>query len=164
MGVVAKQMFETTSGAETIGQIDIELPASWRGTECTAHINTTEGRENEADVLVTGDHPIFGSAPRAVQYGGCGVKGLRMELPFLVLTNAPEMSSASVESTLEHVMRWRYGVFEEAGIVGDPMYPANYTDGIHSLPNVGCTKDQVGLPSNAFYALRLTVFIDGNVL
>ena len=68
-----------------------------------------------------GTHPIYRDSPHAIQYGGCGVKGQRVEIPFPIFTKNVDIKSEDLERSLVEVTKWMYGVFEEAGIEGDLM-------------------------------------------
>lgn len=69
------------------------LPSSWAGTEC---VSTASGRnvtvsstffpaDFEADFSVVSPHPIYGSEPRALHSGECGMSGRGVRLPYTML-------------------------------------------------------------------------------
>jgi len=137
---VSKHLYEVSGGVELISKFNIELPPNWRNTECSGHINITEGQLSDIDIAVIGSHPIYRDSPHAIQYGGCGVKGQRVEIPFPIFTKNVDIKSEDLERSLVEVTKWRYGVFEEQGIEGDLMYPRNITEGVTVLRNSGCSQ------------------------
>jgi calcium-activated chloride channel regulator 4 len=80
-------------------------------------------------VIVTNDSPVFGSAPYTEQSRGCGQPGDRLLLPqsFLAAWNATANAWGSPGRLF--VREWaklRYGIFDEQGFAGDPLYPNFY--------------------------------------
>ena len=146
---VSKNIFDISGGADLITNFHIELPPAWRNTECTADIKVYEGQlAPEVDVEISGTHPVTGDSPHADQFGGCGVRGQKVVIPHHVLTEEVKISSDNLRQSLLEVMRWRYGVFAEAGVDNDDMYPLNTTAGPVTVTNVGCEdseQDRVGL-------------------
>lgn len=142
---VSKHLYEVSGGAELISTFNIELPPNWRNTECSGHINITEGRLSDIDIAVTGSHPVHKHSPHAIQFGGCGVKGQRVEIPFPIFTKNVDIKSEDLERSLVEVTKWRYGVFSEQGIVGDLMFPQNTTEGVKVVRNSGCSQEDLKL-------------------
>lgn len=142
---VSKHLYEVSGGVELISKFNIELPPNWRNTECSGHINITEGQVSDIDIEVIGSHPLYRDSPHAIQFGGCGVKGQRVEIPFPIFTKNVDIKSEDLERSLVEVTKWRYGVFEEQGIEGDLMYPPNITEGVKVVGNSGCSQAQLKL-------------------
>ncbi len=135
----SRHVYQLSGSADLVKTYLVELPASWRNTECTAHLAATaEGRLDAADLHVSGNDPLWEEAPHARQYGGCGVRGSGVDLPFAVLTDGVDMEAARLNASLLELVRWRYGVFAEVGFAGDLMYPAVSTLGERMLENAGC--------------------------
>ena len=131
-----------SGGAELITGFNIELPPAWRNTECTSSLEVTEGQlRTEVDLRVTGTQPLTGDRPRSRQFGGCGVRGQGVDLPFKILTDNVEIKSEKLTESLLEVTRWRFGVFSETGVAGDPMYPLNGSEAV----NQGCGRTEAGL-------------------
>ena len=144
MNEVARNIFDLSGGTDLITNYNIELPPHWRNTECTANHLVLEGQlASEADIEIRGTHPLTGDKPQSLQYGGCGVRGQRVEIPFNVLTDKVDISSELLTQSILEVTRWRYGVFAEVGVAGDSMYPLNSREGISEVVNIGCTEDQM---------------------
>ena len=111
----------------------------WRNTECTADLMFSDGQHQaEVDIEVTGTHPLTGDAPVSEQFGGCGVRGKKVRIPFGILTDNVEISTQDLKESVLAVTQWRYGVFSESGVDGDPMYPLRSTAGPTETNNTGC--------------------------
>ncbi|RWS07101.1 calcium-activated chloride channel regulator family member 3-like protein [Dinothrombium tinctorium] len=73
------------------------------------------------------------------KFAGCGKPGLRIDLSARFITNSSSYNdfrgsrskqSARSEKAKTFIHKWahyRYGVFDEHGYVGDPMYPSHYS-------------------------------------
>ena len=123
------------------------LPQSWTvqtGSECltgkSVSASGLELQRGQSDVVITERHPIFGIRPWASQYGQCGVQGLNIALPYPALTNNQTLDQTTVDRMLKEWIKFRFGVFEENGFVGDQIYPMAYTEGEEQMSNVGCTN------------------------
>ena len=136
-------LYKLTGGRDLVSSYTVELPPSWRNTECTLNLNTIESRFDTEDILVSDIHPVFDDLPTAQQFGGCGVRGSRLNLPFPILTQAVDIEAAQLNRTLTEAARWRFGVFSEVGSEGDAMYPANMTHGLDEQENAGCGVDEL---------------------
>ena len=138
----SRRVYEVSRNTDLVSRYRIELPAGWRNTECTMNLNVAEGQiSRQEDLLVGSQNPLLGAQPFAEQFAGCGIRGQRVQVPFSILTDSAEMSAAALNKTVLEVLRWRYGVFTEAGINGDAMYPANATLGLQTVANEGCTAE-----------------------
>jgi hypothetical protein len=139
---VSREVYQLSGGADLVKSFHVELPSSWRNTECTAHLASApgEGRLDQADLHVGGSDPLWTEAPHAVQYGGCGVRGRIVELPFSILTEDVDIGAERLNRSLLEVVRWRYGVFPEQGLPRDPRYPVETTLGDITEENSGCEE------------------------
>ena len=137
---LSRELYEVSGGGDLVSSFKVELPASWRNTECTMDLETREGRVDHDDILVTSPHPLLGDVPVSQQFGGCGARGLRTTLPFSIITDNAQVSESKLNLTILELTRWRYGVFSETGISGDNMYPQNVTLGLESMKNEGCNE------------------------
>ena len=140
---LSKQLYTLSGERELVNTFTVELPSSWRNTECTMSLPTVEGRIHSEDILVSDLHPVFGNLPSSHQFGGCGVKGTRLDIPFPILTQAVDIEAGQLNRTLVEAARWRFGVFSEVGAEDDAMYPANITHGLDELENVGCGAEDL---------------------
>ena len=113
--------------------------------ECLSSRSVSESRETQAprgDVLVTSGGPagdsLFGSRPVARQFGQCGSRGRRLELPQRALAANQSVDAAAGRAMLREWLKYRFGVFEEAGFEGDRIYPLKFVEGLQELENRGC--------------------------
>ena len=140
---LARTVYEVSGGADLVTGLRIELPAAWRNTECVLGLETSEGRVTTAaaDVVVAGSHPLLGDGVAvADQFGGCGVPAKTTLVPFSILADGPSMAESRINQTLLEIIRGRYGVFPEAGLAGDAMFPANISLGLEMVRNEGCSE------------------------
>ena len=134
-------------GASEFSEVTVRLPPSWNEastSECLSSRSVSESRKfpEKGDVLVTsgstsaGGDPIFGARPVARQFGQCGARGRRLELPHRGLIAAANLSVDA--AMLREWLKYRFGVFEEAGFEGDRIYPLKFVEGLQELENRGC--------------------------
>ena len=123
----------------SLTSISLPLP------ECLSSRSVSESRETQAprgDVLVTSGGPagdsLFGSRPVARQFGQCGSRGRRLELPQRALAANQSVDAAAGRAMLREWLKYRFGVFEEAGFEGDRIYPLKFVEGLQELENRGC--------------------------
>ena len=145
------------AGASEFSEVTVRLPPSWNEeatSECLSSRSVSESRGTrvvpEGDVLVTsgstsaGGDPIFGARPVARQFGQCGARGRRLELPHRGLIAAANLSVDA--AMLREWLKYRFGVFEEAGFEGDRIYPLKFVEGLQELENRGCNDTVRNLP------------------
>ena len=130
--------------------------------ECLSSRSVSESRGTQAprgDVLVTsgvaGD-PLFGPRPVARQFGQCGEPGRRLELPQRALAANQSVDEAAGRAMLREWLKYRFGVFEEAGFEGDRIYPLKFVEGLQELENRGC-NDTVRCTENKEHLDRLLI-------
>lgn len=78
--------------------------------------------------------------PMTIQFEGCGRQGLQVQLPEKFITDLREDRSKIL---LNNWAKYRYGVFDEHGFMGDRLYPLFW-----STPGV----DEDNHKTNAFHA------------
>ena len=110
------------AGSVHFSQVVVVVPTGWTEQLCNHSLGLATGNTPARwpDLLVTPAHPVWGDQPRTLQ-AGCGEPGRRMEM------SAAELAGPRVGASL--VAQWaqyRYGVYEERGWAGDPLYPAHY--------------------------------------
>ena len=143
---MSKNIWDVSGGGDLITEYNVELPPQWRNTECVADLSVSEGQLGDnVDVLVSGSHPLTRDSPRSHQFGGCGVRGSRVDIPFPILTQHVDIDPEMLTRTLLEVKRWRYGVFSETGVEGDTMFPLRSSDGETEVINVGCSDEDLRL-------------------
>ena len=84
----------------------------------------------------------------ARQFGQCGARGRRLELPHRGLTANLTLDNLTLDSMVREWVKYRFGVFEEAGFEGDRIYPLEFVEGLQELENRGC-NDTVRAEINA---------------
>ena len=150
----SRRFHSLADGRALLNDFRVELPSSWAGSDCEgarAAAETAAGALGAAaDLVVTGRHPLFGSRPWSAQHGRCGVRGLRVELPYTGLlqqhNNDDDNNSTFFDSEdesdrlLREFVKFRFGVFEERGFRGDPLYPLEYIEGEEMRTNEGCNR------------------------
>jgi len=115
------------------------LPQNWVKAGCQpARRSVSLADTMEAEDIVVSDMEVMWT----VQHGGCGHKGLRVNVPkqFLIFNTTSEMEAKS-ESLVAEMIKYQFGVFEETGYMEDKMYPATYTTGNSSYETVGCDME-----------------------
>ncbi len=142
--------------AAALAEVSVRLPPSWsRGgvaADCLASRRGSVGQTEAAsrgdrghDIVVTADrNPLFGSRPVAKQFGRCGERGLRLELPSAGLTANVSLAPGLDLALAREWVKYRFGVFEETGFEGDRLYPLHYSEGEEIKTNVGCSNHTVG--------------------
>ncbi len=158
-----------TGGRGLISDFRVVLPASWAGSDCAVskvgggggHGNDNNGAA--ADMLVTGGGGGGGRRPRSQQHGQCGTPGLRVEIPYpgllslddgrvLLPSNLTRRGGRrrrrrrldDADALLKEWVKFRFGVFEEVGFRGDPIYPVEFPEGEEVRTAVGCNSSEVG--------------------
>ena len=58
-----------------------------------------------------------------IQYAGCSQSGLQVQLPSEFITNRSISVDERSRVLLSHWAKYRYGVFDEHGFLGDKLYP-----------------------------------------
>jgi len=89
---ISKRLYDVTEAQ--IDDVTILLPATWTGNEaCISGRNLSISgadlslaRSVDPDFSILDPHPIFGPEPWVQQFGGCGVRGKGVSIPFPYLT------------------------------------------------------------------------------
>ena len=130
------------------------LPTTWRERACQPgrKIVTKQTIVSKADLMVTRNHPTFGSQPWTLQAKICRGGGERVNVPSSFLDfNSSDLSDRSAKFVKEWA-KYRYGVFEESGFPDDPVYPPVYLEGNLTVVNGGCVgKTEVFCPLRSPY-------------
>ncbi len=108
--------------------VTIVVPSTWRDGKCQTIIRPPKGGTpyRDPDIEVTPSHPIYGEGPHTQQSGGCGQPGDLISLPFHFVTqwnNTWETYGNPAKLFVSQWSKFRYGIFDDHGYVGDAMYP-----------------------------------------
>lgn len=135
------------------------LPSSWRDGKCQRVVHPPRGDTpyRAADVVVAGNrHPVHGDAPYTQQSRGCGQPGDFMALPYNFVTRWNDTWDTWGDPAKVFVHEWaklRYGIFDEFGFSGDPIYPSHFMSngrpfptGTSDAPVSGIWVDREGNP------------------
>ena len=136
----------------------VVVPANWTALVCrTAFLPARGGsRYLGSGDLVVEPGPSLGTArPLALQTGGCGAAGRHIALSAPWLLQQGANNTARAELLAREFFKLRFGVFDERGWEGDPVYPAHYTTASRVLPTgvlepgPGSWRDPAGRPCPA---------------
>ena len=118
----------------------VVVPAHWSSSRCSSSLVAAQGRTRHlgADILVERSSSLGVSGPLTLQSRGCGLRGDHISLPtsFLGLqANSSEQQAGVRARQLAHqFIKLRFGVFDEQGFPGDPLYPSHYRVGGRIYP------------------------------
>jgi len=120
-------LYKSSRGWARIRSVVILLPATW--TQFAA--NTTDKfLFEDAEVRVDIPNPVHGDTPHTAHQGGCGDQGQFIQVTEKFVTEIEGDSSDTFGPPgnvfVHEWSKYRYGVFEEYGYPGDPLYPMFY--------------------------------------
>ncbi|MCL4137960.1 UNVERIFIED_CONTAM: hypothetical protein GTU68_056467, partial [Idotea baltica] len=125
-------LWDVTKGRAFVREVTVSLPRSWKTNDVTCSL--LEPLEAAASPLkphisISSPHPLFGNRPWTQQSQGCGRPGdfIRMGADILRAVSN-ESHSHTARQLLSEWVKFRWGVFDESGHEGDPLYPAYYRD------------------------------------
>ncbi|XP_071542065.1 calcium-activated chloride channel regulator 1-like isoform X2 [Panulirus ornatus] len=81
----------------------------------------------EAHLILANDHPVFGDQPWTLQSQGCGRAGDLLYMPYTFLRNSSSSFALRGNRVIHEWAKFRWGVFEEYGLKGDPVFPPAYS-------------------------------------
>jgi len=144
MSEFSSQMYSSTEGRASLRQVTVALPKTWRTDTMTCSLQqplSAVAPPIKSHISVTRNHPVFGSYPWAQQSQGCGKPGDRIKIGADKLSEVSNDTHAhTAKLLLAEWTKFRYGVFEEYGHIGDSLYPALYKDpATHKLRRNGCS-------------------------
>uniref|UniRef100_A0A147BHD2 Putative calcium activated chlorine channel n=1 Tax=Ixodes ricinus TaxID=34613 RepID=A0A147BHD2_IXORI len=129
-------LFQSSRNRAYLEEVIVLVPKSWGPKETWARAPTPSVSRTgwqlhrDADVRLEPQGSPFGDNPFTVQHAGCGLQAKRLVLSagFLRLVDEGGPKAAMYGPPERVFVReWahlRYGVFNEAGYPGDPLYPA----------------------------------------
>ncbi|KAG8232380.1 hypothetical protein J437_LFUL012780 [Ladona fulva] len=147
------RLYNALGGRAWFRTVTILLPNSWMddanddGRICGRDEVSAAWARGEssstADIRVTSTpHPLFGDSSWARQSGGCGAPGDFIEVTHSRVTDRRDDLGALF---VRDWAKYRYGVFDEAGIGGDPVFPLCYRGQDPTTSKVtGCSDLPIG--------------------
>ena len=124
----SRLLHTATHGWAYLCNVRVLLPASWSKLSYT--VTAASEVHTDAEVWVEGWNSLHGSTPFTVQPGECGEAGLYIQVSQTYLANHTldfsDVFGPPGQVFLHEWAKLRYGVFEEHGYPGDPLYPAFY--------------------------------------
>ena len=133
----SEQLFNLTQ--IQLRQVTVVLPGSWHNTPCVMGLPlaTMSSSTQETDVLIK---KTSFSQINPVQFGGCGVRSLRVILPHQRLDSSGqnETRDASLE-LVQALLKHEFGYFDTHGRVDDLQFPESYKLGSDQYEN--CNTD-----------------------
>ncbi|XP_064104872.1 calcium-activated chloride channel regulator 1-like [Macrobrachium nipponense] len=146
------ELWKATGGRASLREVTVALPRSWRTDAITCSLLTplsATASPTDAHIRVTTPHPAFGSRPWTQQSEGCGRQGDYIQM-------GGDLLRATTNNTYVHAARllvaewvkFRWGVFEEKGYPGDPLYPPKFRDPVNfsMRPNSCYTQEIIPAP------------------
>ncbi|CAL4095473.1 unnamed protein product, partial [Meganyctiphanes norvegica] len=126
----SRVLYVSTSGRASLREATVVLPRSWHkdapscGAAASPGTITPRAAPLDSQIVITGPHPVFGANPWAQQSQGCGRPGDVIRMGGDLLRTATNDSHAhAARLLLAEWAKFRWGVFEERGDSGDPLYP-----------------------------------------
>ena len=121
------------------GQYTVVLPYHWREDKCRVSIMPAKGltRYKTADMVVQSHSPYGVPTPLTLQSRGCSNRGNMISIPqqFILATNRTSPAFSYHSKLMAHqFVKLRFGIFDERGFAGDPLYPSHYTSHGEILP------------------------------
>ncbi|CAL4066566.1 unnamed protein product, partial [Meganyctiphanes norvegica] len=148
----SSELHGITRGGVSLRKVTVELPNSWQMNDltCTPWGPLTISSAPVAHhIQITKPHPVFGDRPWAQQSQGCGRQGDFIQLgEGLLKTFSNDSYSHAAQLLLGEWVKYRWGVFDEHGYEGDPLFPDTFRD-----PSNGKLRRNACLPkgSQLFY-------------
>ena len=124
-------MFSSTEGRASLREVTVALPRAWRTDTLTcslsAPLSPWASSQGAAHLRLAEPHPVFASRPWTQQSEGCGRQGDFIQLGGDLLRGASNDSHAlAARLLMAEWAKFRWGVFDERGHAGDPLYPKAY--------------------------------------
>ncbi|KAF2366642.1 Calcium-activated chloride channel N-terminal [Trinorchestia longiramus] len=112
----------------SLRSVSVVVPRSWTPSVCPLLLGITEAENESWDTanirVTTAQHPRHGMKPWTQQSQGCGKQGDFIRVAHHLLRQNTSLYNGRL---LAHEwLRYRYGVFEEVGEVGNPFHPPHY--------------------------------------
>ena len=142
-------LYEATEHRAFFKSATVVIPSSWRDGKCQTVIREPNGDTpyRGADIRIDSNkHPIYGEAPYTQQSRGCGQPGDVTVFPhkFITAWNDTWRQWGDPAKLLVHEWaKLRYGVFEERGYPGDPLFPHYFNQPDGTILPTGSYNEKV---------------------
>lgn len=120
----SRELYAALHHRAYFGDITIILPKDWPPTCLPTHHHNSSSNTilpssgESSDVTITAEHPIHRNAIWTEQTAGCGVQGKQIYASYRAFSEP-----RAGRSFVQQWAKYRYGVFDEMGFSGDPIYP-----------------------------------------
>lgn len=133
-------MFSATGNKAFFRDVAIVVPESWSCPENNPAETQLVYSWDSSHLRVGPSHYLFGDNPWTQQLGGCGEPGDWIYLPENFLLAGTDIGSPG-RVLLHEWAKYRWGVFEEYGHAGDPIFPPAYrSENITNIKPTYCTN------------------------
>lgn len=135
----SKALHDALGGKAYFRSVTVMLPQNWQDP-CVGHLRTVVGSQGETpDVYVGQPHPVHGDALWTQQSRGCGRPGDAIHSSYRLFQEPRDLG----KELTKQWAKYRYGVFDEVGYAGDPVYPSCYaSESSHAEVN-GCSDKPI---------------------
>lgn len=135
----SKSLHEALGGKAYFRSVTVMLPLNWPD-HCVGHLRVITSSQGEMpDVHIGLPHPVHGDALWTQQSQGCGRPGDAIFASYRLFQEPRDLS----KELTKQWSKYRYGVFDEVGYVGDAVYPSCYaSETSHSDVN-GCSDKPI---------------------
>ncbi|XP_076042659.1 calcium-activated chloride channel regulator 1-like [Oratosquilla oratoria] len=144
-------LYRATRNRAFFRSVTVVVPPTWSGAHCSRQLNHTSAPMQEPALVVSRPHPVYAHTPWTLQVGGCGAPGERMHMTqeYLTARNQSESVGDAGRVLVQEWAKFRWGVMEEYGHLGDPLYPPYHRTSVHDHAPTGCSNIPVqGTPSS----------------
>ncbi|XP_043193528.1 calcium-activated chloride channel regulator 4A-like [Amphibalanus amphitrite] len=126
MTEASAQLYAATNQRAAFGDVTLVLPDSWPDSCAEGDRPRVTPTESflTSDLRVSLAHPAHGSEPWTHQTGQCGQPGAFVQMDAAFVTSEDETVTDRAVRVVQQWARYRWGVFEETGFAGDPLYPS----------------------------------------
>ncbi|XP_025412425.1 calcium-activated chloride channel regulator 1-like [Sipha flava] len=135
----SKSLHEALGGKAYFRSVTVMLPLNWPD-HCVGHLRVITSSQGETpDVHIGLPHPVHGDALWTQQSQGCGRPGDAIFASYRLFQEPRDLS----KELTKQWSKYRYGVFDEIGYVGDAVYPSCYASETSRSDVNGCSDKPI---------------------
>jgi hypothetical protein len=135
----SKSLHEALGGKAYFRSVTVMLPLNWPD-HCVGHLRVITSSQGETpDVHIGLPHPVHGDALWTQQSQGCGRPGDAIFASYRLFQEPRDLS----KELTKQWSKYRYGVFDEVGYVGDAVYPSCYASETSRSDVNGCSDKPI---------------------